>query len=187
MDNGASSYRRFRDNGDHSALVEIIRDYKDGLILYLTSIVGNIQTAEELAENTFVLIGTKKPKDKGKGSFKTWLYTIGRNVAIDYLRKQSKHIEVSIDENNADLISDEDVVESAYIKKEQKIIVHKAMRKLAPAYQQVLWLIYFEELSNKEAAKVMRKSVRSIESLLYRARKSLKSQLEMEGYDYEKL
>ena len=133
------------------------------------------------------MVTTKKPKDKGKGSFKTWLYTIGRNVAIDYLRKQSKHIEVSIDENNADLISDEDVVESAYIKKEQKIIVHKAMRKLAPAYQQVLWLIYFEELSNKEAAKVMRKSVRSIESLLYRARKSLKSQLEMEGYDYEKL
>ena len=157
MDNGASSYRRFRDNGDQNALVEIIRDYKDGLILYLTSIVGNVQTAEELAEDTFVLIGTKKPKDKGKGSFKTWLYTIGRNVAIDYLRKHSKHIEVPIDDNYAALISDEDVVESAYIKKEQKIIVHKAMRKLSPDYQQVLWLIYFEELSSKEAAKIMEK------------------------------
>ncbi len=187
MDNGASSYRRFRDDGDHSALVEIIKDYKDGLILYLTSIVGNIQTAEELAEDTFVLIGTKKPKDKGKSSFKTWLYTIGRNVAIDYLRKHSKHIEISIDDNNVNLISDEDVVESEYVKKEQKIIVHKALRKLSPEYQQVLWLIYFEELSNKEAAKVMKKSVRSIESLLYRARKSLKLQLEMEGFDYEKL
>ena len=123
MDNGASSYRRFRDNGDQNALVEIIRDYKDGLILYLTSIVGNVQTAEELAEDTFVLIGTKKPKDKGKSSFKTWLYTIGRNVAIDYLRKHSKYIEVSMDDNNADFISDEDVVESAYIKKEQKILM----------------------------------------------------------------
>ena len=59
------------------------------------------------------------------------------------------------------------------------------MRKLTPEYQQVLWLIYFEELSNKEAAKIMKKSVRSVESLLYRARKSLKSQLEMEGFDYE--
>ena len=123
MDNGASSYRRFRDNGDQNALVEIIRDYKDGLILYLTSIVGNVQTAEELAEDTIVLSGTKKPKDKGKSSFKTWLYTIGRNVAIDYLRKHSKYIEVSMDDNNADLISDEDVVESAYIKKEQKILM----------------------------------------------------------------
>ena len=61
------------------------------------------------------------------------------------------------------------------------------MRKLSSEHQQVLWLIYFEELSSKEAAKIMKKSVRSIESLLYRARKSLRSQLEMEGFDYEKL
>ena len=60
------------------------------------------------------------------------------------------------------------------------------MRKLKPEYQQVLWLIYFEGLSNKEAAKVMKKSVRSTESILYRAKKSLRSQLEMEGIDYEK-
>ena len=59
MDNGASSYRRFRNDGDESGLVEIIRDYKDGLILYLNSFVGNIQIAEELAEDTFVLLGTK--------------------------------------------------------------------------------------------------------------------------------
>ncbi|WP_294754920.1 RNA polymerase sigma factor [uncultured Ruminococcus sp.] len=186
MDNGASSYRRFRDNGDQSGLVEIIRDYKDGLILYLTSIVGNVRTAEELAEDTFVLIGTKKPKDKGKSSFKTWLYTIGRNVAIDHLRKRSRHMEISIDDS-AELVSDEDELETAYIKKEQRIMVHKAMRKLSPDHQQVLWLVYFEELSNKEAAMIMKKSVRSVESLLYRARKSLRSQLEMEGFDYEKL
>ena len=186
MDNGASSYRRFRDNGDQSGLVEIIRDYKDGLILYLTSIVDNVRTAEELAEDTFVLIGTKKPKDKGKSSFKTWLYTIGRNVAIDHLRKRSRHMEISIDDS-AELVSDEDELETAYIKKEQRIMVHKAMRKLSPDHQQVLWLVYFEELSNKEAAMIMKKSVRSVESLLYRARKSLRSQLEMEGFDYEKL
>ena len=70
MDNGASSYRRFRDKGDESGLAEIISDYNDGLIFYLTSIVGNIHTAEDLAEDTFVLLGTKKPRDKGKGSFK---------------------------------------------------------------------------------------------------------------------
>ena len=186
MDNGASSYRRFRDNGDQSGLVEIIRDYKDGLILYLTSVVGNIRTAEEIAEDTFVIIGTKKPKDKGTGSFRTWLYTIGRNAAIDYLRKRARHTEISL-EDEAELISDEEAVETAYIKKEQQIQVHRAMRKLSPEYQQVLWLVYFEELSNKEAAKIMKKSVRSIESLLYRARRSLRSQLEMEGFDYEKL
>ena len=104
-------------------------------------------------------------------------------MAIDCLRKNSKHISVPIDDVVG--IADEEALEAEYIRKEQRITVHRAMRKLKLEYQQVLWLIYFEELSNKEAAKVMKKSVRSVESLLYRARKSLRSQLEMEGFDYE--
>lgn len=186
MDNGASSYRRFRDDGDESGLVEIIRDYKDGLIFYLNSYVGNIHTAEELAEDTFVLLGTKKPKDKGKGSFRTWLYTIGRNVAIDYLRRNSKNAEVSI-EDSPELINEEESLELSYIREERKIVIHRALRKLKPEYRQVLWLIYFEGFSNMETAAVMKKSVHNIETLVYRARKSLKSQLEMEGFIYEEL
>ena len=186
MDNGASSYRRFRDYGDESGLVEIIRDYKDGLILYLNSFVGNIHTAEELAEDTFVLLGTKKPKNKGKASFKTWLYTIGRNVAIDYLRKHSKAEIISIEEQSQ-ISSEEESLEIAYIRKDQMITVHRAMNKLKPEYRQILWLIYFEDFSNKEAAAVMKKSVHNIETLVYRARKSLKSQLEAEGFIYEEL
>ena len=184
MDNGASSYRRFRDNGDVSGFDEIVIEYSDGLMLYLTSIVGNIWTAEELTEETFFLIGTKKPKFKEKCSFKTWLYTIGRNIALNYLKKNAKKPTVPI-ENAPELISDEEAIEDTYIKKEQQIAVHRAMRKLKPEYQQVLWLIYFEGLSNNEVAKVMKKSVRSTESILYRAKKSLRSQLEMEGIDYE--
>ena len=87
MDNGASSYRRFRDNGDISGFDEIVMDYSDGLMLYLTSIVGSIWTAEELTEETFFLLGTKKPKFKENYSFKTWLYTIGRNIALNYLKR----------------------------------------------------------------------------------------------------
>ena len=97
MDNGASSYRRFRDEGDESGLAEIIRDYRDGLIFYLNGFVNNIQVAEELAEDTFVLLGTKKPKDKGIGSFKTWLYTIGRNIALNYLKRRARLSEISVD------------------------------------------------------------------------------------------
>ena len=89
MDNGASSYRRFLD-GDDKGLAEIVRDYKDGLILYLNGFVSNISIAEELMEETFFKIITKKPRFNPKHSFKTWLYTIGRNVVIDYLRHNSK-------------------------------------------------------------------------------------------------
>ncbi|MDE5994241.1 MAG: RNA polymerase sigma factor [Oscillospiraceae bacterium] len=186
MDNGASSYRRFRDDGDESGLAEIITEYRDGLIFYLNSIVGNITVAEELAEDTFVLLGTKKPKDKGKGSFKTWLYTIGRNIALNDIRRRSRFGQVSV-YDCPNLTDEEDNLEKSYIREEQKIIIHQALRKLKPEYRQVLWLIYFEDFSNKEAAAVMKKSVHNIETLVYRARKSLKSQLETEGFIYEKL
>ncbi|MBD5159991.1 MAG: RNA polymerase subunit sigma-24, partial [Ruminococcus sp.] len=76
MDNGAVSYRRFLD-GDDEGMVEIIRDYKDGLILYLNGITGNILLAEEIMEDTFFKLVVKKPKFSGRSSFKTWLYAIG--------------------------------------------------------------------------------------------------------------
>ena len=186
MDNGASSYRRFRDEGDETGLVEIIRDYKDGLMFYLYSFVGDINVAEELTEDTFVLLGTKKPKDKGNSSFKTWLYTIGRNIAIDYLRRSARRHEVPLEEYK-ELTGEAESLELAYLREERKIILHKAIRKLKSEYQQILWLIYFDGFSHKEAAMVMKKSAHNIETLVYRARKSLKLQLEMEGFIYEEL
>lgn len=185
MDNGADSYRRFRDGGDERGLSEIITEYRDGLIFYLNSIVGNIHIAEELAEDTFVLLGTKKPRDKGKGSFKTWLYTIGRNIALNDLKRRTRTMQISVDDC-PELVGEEDL-EKSYFSEERKIIVHRSLRKLKPEYRQVLWLIYFEDFSTKEAARVMKKSVHNIETLVFRARKSLKSQLELEGFVYEKL
>ena len=186
MDNGSQSYRKYRDDGDESGLVEIIRDYKDGLIFYLTSIVGDIHTAEDLTEDTFVLLGTKKPKYKGKCSFKTWLYTIGRNKAIDHLRKKKRLGETPLEE--APEVSDEENdLEKDYIKEEQKIQIHRTLRTLKPEYRQVLWLVYFDGLAVKEAAKVMKKSIHSTETLVYRARKALKVRLEQEGFDNEGL
>ena len=59
------------------------------------------------------------------------------------------------------------------------------MKKLSPDYRQILWLSYFEELSNEEIAIVMKKNSRQIRNLLYRAKMSLRSVLEKEGFDYE--
>lgn len=73
MDNGASNYRRFL-NGEDEWLTLIIKDYKDGLILYLNSYVNNIYIAEEIMEETFFKLALKKPKFGEKSSFKTWLY-----------------------------------------------------------------------------------------------------------------
>ena len=186
MDNGASSYRRFREEDDESGLAEIIRDYKDGLILYIYSIVGDLYIAEDLAMDTFTLLGIKKPKDNQKSSFKTWLYTIGRNLAIDHLRKESKFKELPMD--NFPFLSDEkDDFVISYIRSEQNIALHNSLRNLKPEYRQIIWLIYFEEMSIKESSIIMRKSVHATEVLASRARKALKQQLDKDGFKYERL
>ncbi|MBR3802415.1 MAG: RNA polymerase sigma factor [Clostridia bacterium] len=183
MDNGAESYRRFLQNDD-TAFVEIIRDYKDGLILYLNGFVNNILTAEELTEDVFFKLVTKKPRFNEKSSFKTWLYTIGRNTAVDYLRRNSKQKEVSAEEIRE--IEDERLsLEQSYIKQEKLLYIHRTLEKLKPEYKQVLWLVYFEDFSQKETAKIMKKSVHSVETLVYRARLALKAELEKGGFIYE--
>lgn len=185
MSNGESSYRRYL-SGDDEGIVEIIRDYKDGLIFYLNSIVRNINAAEELCEDTFVKIAVKKPRFNGNSSFKTWLYAIGRNAALDYLKKSVKNASVSIEECE-DISDDEQSLEKSYIKEERRISVHKALRRLKTEYAQVLWLTYFEELSNRETAAVMKKTEHNIATLVYRARLAMKKELEKEGFVYEEL
>ena len=95
MDLGANSYRRFLD-GDETGIVEIIRDYKDGLTLYLYSLTQDLSLAEELMEETFVRLVVKKPRFTAEHAFKTWLYTIGRNAAIDEFRRSRRRADVSI-------------------------------------------------------------------------------------------
>ena len=185
MDNGASSYRRFLD-GDDKGLAEIVRDYSDGLTLYLNGIVNNISVAEELMEETFFKIITRKPKFKAKYSFKTWLYTIGRNVAIDYIRHNSKRLNTPFDDIE-NTLQDEYDLEKLYIIEERRIIVHRALKKLNVEYRQVLWLLYFEGLSNAETAIVMKKNARQMKNLVYRAKNALKSELNKEGFVYEEL
>ena len=185
MDNGASSYRRFLE-GDDDGIVEIIKDHKDGLMLYLNSFVQNIHVAEDLTEDTFVKLIALRPRFYGNSTFKTWLYSIGRNVALDFLRKSAKLPTVSAEEAMA-LIADETDVARQYLRSERKLQVHKALKQLNDEYRQVLVLAYFENFQNDQVASIMGKSKKQIENLVYRAKLSLKSELEKEGFVYEDL
>lgn len=182
MDSGADSYRRFLD-GDENGFTEIVRDYKDGLILYLCGFTENINTAQELTEDTFVKLGIKKPHFSEKSLFKTWLYAIAGNIARDYLRKQRGRKAVSADgcEELADTVS----LEADFLREERKILIHRAMKRLKPEYRQALWLFYFEGFSCAETAKIMGKSRHNIETVLYRGRQALKKELLKEGFEYD--
>lgn len=182
MENGSDNYRKYLE-GDEEAFFRIVKEYKDGLVFYINSIVNNIGVSEELCEDTFVRIGVKKPKNNDKASFKTWLYTIARNLSIDYLRKQKKVVLLSIDSIN-DVLSEEGP-EEVLLKGEKKKVIVSAINKLSPKYKSIIILKYFKGFSNREISIIMKLNKHSVETTIYRAKSALKSELEKEGVTYE--
>ncbi len=180
-----NSYERYL-NGDDSAFADIVREYADGLMLYINSFTRNIHIAEDLTEEVFFKLAVKKPHFRKQSSFKTWLYSIGRNTALDYLRKESRYAKTSIEEHK-DTQMEEESIELLYLKEEQKVKLHTCLKSLKPEYAQVLYLVFFEEFDNAQTAQIMKKTKRQTENLIYRAKAALKSKLEKEGFEYENI
>ena len=183
MDRGAQAYARYCD-GDDGGLAELIREHKDGLTLFLCSVTGDPSSAEEIMEDVFFRLAVKKPRFKGRSSFKTWLYAIGRNAALDRARHRARYAEKPAEDCLNGIPAGEDP-EIAYIKAETNRALYRCIGKLPPDYRQALTLSYFEELDNGQVAAVMQKSKRQVENLLYRAKAALKKELEKEGIAYE--
>jgi RNA polymerase sigma-70 factor (ECF subfamily) len=75
-------------------------------------------------------------------------------------------------------LCDEVDIEENYIQSEEKLRVRHAIRNLKKEYAHVLYLVYFEDMTNSETAQIMGKSTKQIADLLYRAKNALKSELE---------
>jgi RNA polymerase sigma-70 factor (ECF subfamily) len=177
VDQSESLYLQFL-AGNEAALAQLIDAHKTGLTLFLAGYVKDETTAEELMEDTFVRLVVKRPHFSGKSSFKTFLYAIGRNLALDALRRDKRRRTVPLEDaqQTAALQS----VEEAYLKEEVSIRLHHAMNKLNDDYREALYLRYFESLSPDEIAALLHKRKKQIEDRLYHAKRALKAILEQE-------
>ena len=72
VDRGEGTYRRFI-QGDRSAFDEIMDAYRDKLIFFITGYVGNAETAQDIAMDTFVEILLHPGRFRFKSSFRTYL------------------------------------------------------------------------------------------------------------------
>jgi RNA polymerase sigma-70 factor (ECF subfamily) len=181
MDNGASSYRRFLD-GDTSGFDELIEMYREPLIVFINSFLHNLAESEDVAEDAFMELIVHPKRYSFRSSFKTYLFAIARNKAVDRLRRERKlsYTEMyEADDENADL--DEHIM-----RRESRELLNNAMSKMFPEYAAVIRLVYFEDMSVGEAARVLGKSKKQVANLLYRAKNSLRRAMEEEGFSYEK-
>ena len=179
MDTGAEAYKRYL-AGDDEGIVTLVTLYRSGLLLYLTALVKDVTLAEELTEDTFFKLMVKKPRYRQSGSFKSWLYAIARNLARDEWHRRGRL--TALPEEQEEVVAS---LEEDYLTAEQSRVVRCAMTRLREDYQQALWLKTFEEFDNAEIARIMGKTRRQVEMLLYRAKQSLKTELKKEGFSDE--
>ncbi len=177
-------YSRFIRDRRNDDLKMLLERYRENLTLFIFGIVHDLEDAEELMLDSFAVLVSDDPGFSGKSSFKTWLFAIGRNLALKQLRKKRF---LPLDREGRDDGTQNDTPETDLIKNEQYKQLYLAMEKLNPDYREILHLIYFEDMSMDEAAVIMKKSKKQIYNLSSRSKQALKAELERTGFDIELL
>ncbi len=179
MDNSTELYRRFLE-GDDRAFDEILKHCRDGLTFFINRFVHDAAAAEDIAIDTFMELLVHPHRYTFKTSLKTYLYMIGRSRALDYIRRRNRIAFVEL-ADAAGKTADDVLLEEAVIADETKRIVNAALEKLPETMQTAVHLVYFEGMSYEEAAKVMKKSRKQVDNLLYRAKAAMRAALGEEG------
>lgn len=170
--------------GDDAALKELLSRHGESLTLFLYAITGSREDAEDLELEAFAEAISGRTHFRSRSSFRTWLFAIGRRMALKTLRGKKVslcHIgEIDPPENENEYWPS--VPETRMLHKEESQEVFTAMQELKTEYRECLYLTFFEGMDRREIAGALGKSENQVSNLLYRGRLSLKTILAKKGF-----
>ena len=166
--------------GNKESFEKIVIRHKNQLIYFIQKYVKSIDIAEDLAQDVFVYILINKKNYKFEYSLKTYLYTIAKSKALNYIKREKRI--VALDENQFEDIEE---LEEKVFQNERKENLKKAIKKLKIEYQNAIYLADIEELSYKEIGHILKKTDSGVKVLIHRARKALEKIMIEEAYKYE--
>ncbi|MEK9165994.1 MAG: sigma-70 family RNA polymerase sigma factor [Patescibacteria group bacterium] len=170
--------------GNKKSLEILIKKYLKPIYSFAYWYVGNVEDAEDVTQEVFVKIWRNLKKFNQKKRLKTWIFTIAKNTAIDFLKKSRKSIPFSAFENNegenalAETLADpaplpDRILERADIAKR----LNSAIQQMSLKYQIVLFLRYNDQFNFREIAEALKEPLHTIKSRHRRAIIMLKTLL----------
>ena len=169
-------YSRFLATRKSEDMAILLDRHRERLILFIYGYVHNLEDAEDLMIDTFATVAAGRSLFSGRSSFRTWLYSIGHNLALMHLRK-NRVSSLPLDTE----IADESLsAETEILKKEQYAALYEALKKIPEEYRQVLYLMYFEDMPHEEIARIMGVNKKKIYNLADRGKAALKQVLSKE-------
>jgi RNA polymerase sigma-70 factor (ECF subfamily) len=183
----ASAFRQMTDaglleaaaGGSHVAFAEIVERHFQPVYRLVWRMTGGAAEAEDIAQDAFVKLWKNPSQLREGAALRGWLMRVASNAVIDGSRKPRTGAIEDVPEPPDPMARPDAPLDRAQAQR----LVDAAIAALPDRQRQALALVYFEGLSNIEAAGVMEVSVEAVESLLARARRSLKEGLSAEWRD----
>jgi RNA polymerase sigma-70 factor (ECF subfamily) len=168
---------------DVALLQALVGQYQYRLVRYFTYLLGRRDPVDDLVQETWLRVLERGHSYDGQSRFEPWLFTVARNLALDYLRKRRALSLDSKDSLEADLESLSPVshapspFEQAARTEDAQRLAH-SLQMLEPMYREALVLRFQEDLSLQEMAEVIGASVSTVSSRIYRGLAAVRAQME---------
>lgn len=171
-------------NGDQVAYGDLCRKHYNMVYAVAYGVLNRREESQDAAQDVLIKVQRDLHKFKGDSKFKTWLYRVTVNAAIDSVRRRKEAEPI---ENIGDFLSSNTIdPRRAASQAELKERMQQALQKLSEDHRAVLVLREWEELSYEEIAETLQLEHGTVMSRLHYARKALAKVLGIEDHEKEK-
>lgn len=156
--------------GDRTAMKALYEAHSDALHRFLASRLGDAFEAADVAQETFLEIWRRPSGFEGRSSFRTWLFGVARNKAIDRIRKSRRTFVAEPDDRAADdAPNPEDVAVAA----SDAARVRACIAKLSDAHRSAIHLAFYGEFRYEQIAEIEKAPVGTIKTRILHAKRLL--------------
>ena len=168
--------------GDENAYIELVNRYKDKLINFIFNYLGDLESSEDVVQETMIKLYQKKHYYKEIAKFSTWLYTIAKNLANTELRKRKQRkttllSQFSKDDKTYELPSNDPEpgheIQTDVVNK----IIRDAVDQLSEKFKIVIVLRDIQGLSYEDISEIINVPIGTVKSRINRARLQLQVEL----------
>ena len=164
--------------GDQKAFAEIVRRYEKMVARTVKSMIGDIQQADDIGQETFIRFYRSLADFRGDAKLSTYLQRIAINQSLNEIKRKGRFVSLFYQSDNDDEVSIDIPSDSMEASTDIKEIVNMAVKKLSPEFRVVVVLRLIQGYSTKETAEILDLPFGTVLSRLSRAKEQLKEIIE---------